>query len=226
MTLSPATDTWTDKLSPVEVVVNLNGENDAYTIFSDDIANPASVGTQWDEHRLVDKGISIDDSSYTKTEKTYSGTGSGLTEKTVDTTVVDITKTITDTYLQVGLTTEKSAISTLTKDLGTKVVDTSIIPYIRSRVVDFGASRMMPDTKMFASFDGVEASFDKVIDALSSYKKDNKLKYLLLFSTTQSRKEVFEKLAQKLAKKLDWDVYQDRNYILVYKKTLKIHQVD
>lgn len=77
-----------------------------------------------------------------------------------------------------------------------------------------------------ASFDGVEASFDKVIDALSSYKKDNKLKYLLLFSTTQSRKEVFEKLAQKLAKKLDWDVYQDRNYILVYKKTLNIHQVD
>ncbi len=77
-----------------------------------------------------------------------------------------------------------------------------------------------------ASFDGVDATFDKVIDALSSYKKDNNLKYLLLFSTTQSRKEVFEKLAKKLGKKLDWDVYQDRNYILVHKKTLRIHQVD
>lgn len=76
------------------------------------------------------------------------------------------------------------------------------------------------------SFDGVEKVFDRVGEAVSKYRKEHELKFVVLFSTTPARRETFEKLSKKIAKKLDWQVYQDRNYFLIYEPNLAIHQVD
>ena len=97
MTLNPATDTWTDKGAPVEVVTNLNGENDPFTMIVDDVINPASIGTKWDEHRLISKGIDVNDQSYTKSEKSYSQSGRDVIETNKTTEVADFTSTTTAT---------------------------------------------------------------------------------------------------------------------------------
>lgn len=77
-----------------------------------------------------------------------------------------------------------------------------------------------------SSTDGSAAIFDKAINALQQYKRDHDIQYYLLFSKSQSIKEMNEKFAKKLAKKIEWSAYQDKNYILIHRPTLDIHQVD
>ncbi len=46
----------------------------------------------------------------------------------------------------------------ITEDLGDKVVSVAYIPYVRSRDVEFRATGMMPSTKLYPFFDGVDVS--------------------------------------------------------------------
>lgn len=73
---------------------------------------------------------------------------------------------------------------------------------------------------------GFEDVFDRVASAVSGKVHEQNLKYVYLFSTTQARKELFQKLSKKIANKLEWQVYQDRNYFLIYRPALEIRQVD
>lgn len=76
------------------------------------------------------------------------------------------------------------------------------------------------------SFAGVEDILDQVAKSVADKITEQHLKYVYLFSTTLHRREIFEKLAKKIAKKKEWDVYQDKNYFLIHKPTLKMHQPD
>lgn len=74
------------------------------------------------------------------------------------------------------------------------------------------------------SFAGVDDVMDKVVSAIASKAKDQRLHFVYMHSSSPRRREVFEKLTKKLAKKLEWEVYQDRNYFVVYRRTLEIQQ--
>lgn len=77
-----------------------------------------------------------------------------------------------------------------------------------------------------SSFAGVDDLFGVVANGVVEQARKQRLKYVYLFSTTPSRRETFEKLSKKIAKKLDWQVYQDRNYFILHTPSLKIHQPD
>lgn len=91
---------------------------------------------------------------------------------------------------------------------------------------DSGRSVELTNKQNRQSLAGVEDVFDKVVDAANDKASSMKLEYLYMFSTTQRRKETYEKLTKKMAKKLGWSVYQDRNYFLIYNPTLKVKQPD
>ena len=156
--LNPATDNWTDTNTRPDVVVNINGDKDAFTIMADDVVNPASTGVQWNDWQTTVKGVTVTPSLSTTVAVSTALKGSQAIQSTATTTNLAITTVQNISTSRTGIEVESSAVSTVTRDLGNKVVDTSIVPFIRSRVVDFSATKLKPATQLFASFDSVDVT--------------------------------------------------------------------
>lgn len=158
--LFPSTDTWVDTQTKPDVIVNLNGENDVYTILADNVNNPASVGVKFSDWQVTGRGITdIRNDFSTSTAVTQEERDGRILETTSLTVFNNQTTTVSEQIARVGLQISTGAVQTITKDIGTKVVDTSISPFIRSRPVNFYARSMKPSTDLYASFDGVDVSF-------------------------------------------------------------------
>jgi len=156
--LIPATDTWTDTTTRPDVVVNIKGDKDAFTIIANDVVNPASVGVEWNDWQTITKGVTQTPTSTSSTAVSTTLQGSQAIQSTSTTKTTSLTTTVNETATRTGIEVERSAISTVTRDLGNKVVDTSIVPFIRSRVIDFAATRLKPSTQLFAAFDDVDVT--------------------------------------------------------------------
>lgn len=156
--LNPATDTWVDVTTRPDVIVNMNGDNDVYTTLVDNVENPASVGVRWNDWQTVGRGVAIEDNFTTNITSNISSVGGKILEQTTRTLVNNQVTTTTDYLQRIGLEVSTSSVKTVSRDLGTRVVDTSIVPYIRSRVVKFAAKKLKPLTKLLATFDGVDVS--------------------------------------------------------------------
>lgn len=72
----------------------------------------------------------------------------------------------------------------------------------------------------------VEDVIDSVVTGVKKQATEQNLKYVYMFSTTLSHQNTYRKITKKIADKLEWKVYEDRNYFIVYQPNLKIHQVD
>jgi hypothetical protein len=153
--LNPPSDVWIDTQVNPDVVVNLNGENDVYTVLTDNVENPTSTsGVRWSDWQTIIRGTptTINDRSSTSTVN-VEDVGGRLLQTTSTTTINNQTTTVTDQLARVGLSIQTGAVQTITKDLGTKIVDVSIVPFIRSRVIDYSAELMKPTTELIATFD-------------------------------------------------------------------------
>ncbi len=153
--LNPPSDTWIDTTTRPDVVVNLNGENDVYTVFADNVENPASSGVRWADWQTLVKGVpqvTNQQSSSTTVSQT------GFIQTATTTTFNTQTTTVTDQVAKVGLDIATGAVQTVTRDLGTKIVDSSLAPFIRSRIVNFDAKALKPSTELIAIFDGIDVT--------------------------------------------------------------------
>jgi hypothetical protein len=171
--LSPSSDTWSDQTQLPDVVVNVNGNNDAFTVLADNVENPASTGVKWADWQFVDKGVDVStavkSSDNVKTELT-NGTSGKAIQTTATTTTTTTTTTVNDLYYASGIEVDRSSISTVTRDLGSKVVDTSLATFIRPRIVNFAASKLQPNTVVYTSFDDVEVT-SRCVQAPAIYLK-------------------------------------------------------
>lgn len=158
MDLSPATDTWVDTVTKPDVTVNMNGENDAYSVLTDNVSNPASVGVRWNDWQTVNRGVQVSDNLSSNTVVSTSNVNGQVLQTAATTITNNQTTTTTDIINRTGLAISTSTTMTNTRDLGARVVDTSIVPYIRPQVVKFAARNMKPMTRLIALFDGVEVT--------------------------------------------------------------------
>ncbi len=134
------------------------------------------LGLSWNEWETNWTGEEVtSSSSFTRDE--WSSTAAELTGLTVDSTGRTQSSaklgTVTTTTEAIKTTTNQSrsgietsiGSSTVTKNVGNFVVETSYIPFMRSRRVYFDAQLLKPDTKMYAFFDGTD---------ITSYCKQHK----------------------------------------------------
>lgn len=163
MVLEPATDIWHDTYTNPSVVVNVNGENDVFTqiTLSNNGLNPWS--TKWNAWQSVFRGITDVDvgtsvSTTTDTKVAVDGAGNISTRSTSrseTTTTTDISTS--ESFTRSGIAFS-SASKTITTNLGSRLIDSSLIPYIRSRPITFVAKNLKPNTQIFASFDNVDVT--------------------------------------------------------------------
>jgi hypothetical protein len=158
LSLTPETDTWIDTTTKPDVVINLNGENDVFTDLVENAGNPAAIGVRWNDWQTVQRGIEVDDNLVTNSITTTSNENDRVLEITNTTTTNEQTVTTEERLERVGLEIAQSSPIANFTDLGNKITDISIDPFVRSRVVYFSAKNMKPNTRLFASFDGVEVT--------------------------------------------------------------------
>jgi hypothetical protein len=144
MELDPPVDNWTDTAQQPDVSINFDGNFDAWETMAD------AWGTQWGDWQDVVTGRS----SVGQTSQTVAGN----TELRGDTLFQQQTQVVTTTIEQrqsrqgVSLSVTPE---TQSQRIGNRVTNTSIIPFMRSIVITFIATRLKPNTRVYPFFDGV-----------------------------------------------------------------------
>ena len=155
ITLNPPSDIWVDTTKKPDVTVNLGGDKDAWALI-EDVVNNSAFTYEWGSWNTVWSGTNsstVDDitlaNAFTGPARAGRGNLGG------GTTVIGTTTTTTTTTVAQTRNGIKSQIvpETITKSIGDRIVDVSIIPYMRAKNVLFVASDFKPDTVLYPFFD-------------------------------------------------------------------------
>jgi hypothetical protein len=146
MTLDPPVDNWTDTAQSPDLAVNFDGNYDNFAAMAN------SWGTQWNDWQDIVTGRS------SSTATTNTG---GQTRVSGDTLFQDqiqiSTTTTTQRQTRQGVTMTVTP-ETITRDLGDRVTNASIIPYMRSVTITVKCKRLKPATRIYPFFDGIDVT--------------------------------------------------------------------
>lgn len=147
--ISPDGDTWFDTTTRPAVTINLGGTNDD----AESVANTELFGTTWGDWQTRWAGQPAD-TTQTQTSIILQPDARPDSElATVQRTVVDTTTLLKRDGTQFSLTP-----TSITQSLGSRIVDLSVIPYMRANTVQFAASGLKPGAIVYAFFDGVDVT--------------------------------------------------------------------
>lgn len=131
MNLDPDSDNWVDVNRRPDVVVNINGMNDGMKIL------PNWFGTRWNSWQTIWSGSRIHRISG------LFGWGNN--------------RVLRRTSVQRRQGRKVRVIPGQTvRRIGDRIIDTSIIPWMRSRTINWSVVGMKPDVNLIATFDGVD----------------------------------------------------------------------
>jgi hypothetical protein len=168
VSLDPSSDNWVDTDQKPDVLVNLEGDNDAWAALAQTVEKsaPETFGSHWNSWQTLSTSITNQrDETVVPADRGWLGPLGHYVpvyEDIVKRTVADVTSKQSRTGINTQFSTD-----TITKNIGNRVIDVSIIPYIRSRGVVFVGKGFKPNTSLYGFFDG---------EAVQSYlNKTNKI---------------------------------------------------
>lgn len=138
ITLDPPSDIWIDTNKQPDVLVNLQGDKDAWSLITQN-----AFSYEWGDWETYWTGTTVDTPAY----RGWLGT-TGRYELVYGTE----TTTTTTKQTRSGIKTQVVP-ATITQSLGDRVVDVSIIPYMRNRTILFTGSDFKPNTTLYPFFD-------------------------------------------------------------------------
>jgi len=145
--LSPESDEWKETQRRPDVVVDQSGIYDSLRFIEDETN---LFGTVWNEWQTNWTGVVSEESS---TEVNVNNDWFGVT--TTSTTTLTTTTQVNQARTGIRTTLVPD---TVTTSIGDRVVEVNFVPFIRSRKIYFKATKMKPNTKVYAFFDGVDVS--------------------------------------------------------------------
>jgi hypothetical protein len=143
--LDPPSDVWIDTDKQPDVLVNLEGDKDAWALITRDAYN-----YEWGNWETYWTGTSSTDVTFGRGGWINGGNGvAQLVQRTATTTTQNQTRS--GVFSQV-------VPSTITQSLGDRVIDVSIIPYMRDRGILFTCSDFKPSTELYGFFDNISVN--------------------------------------------------------------------
>jgi hypothetical protein len=143
--LDPPSDVWIDTDKQPDVLVNLEGDKDAWALITRDAYN-----YEWGNWETYWTGTSSTDVTFGRGGWINGGNGvAQLVQRTATTTTQNQTRS--GVFSQV-------VPSTITQSLGDRVIDVSIIPYMRDRNILFTCSDFKPSTELYGFFDNISVN--------------------------------------------------------------------
>ncbi len=156
MKLSPESDEWKDTDTRPDVVIDDEGVYDQLVHMAEE---SGILGTVWNEWETNWTGVEVTESTNSNMRIDEEG---GIIWRRMRTrrgaaTTTTVATTTTSNQARSGLRTTVVP-DTQLKEMGSRVVETNFIPFIRSREIFFKAERMKPNTKVFAFFNGTDVT--------------------------------------------------------------------
>jgi hypothetical protein len=146
LAIFPSSDDWRETNQLPDIVTDNRGDFDNL-VLGGILPDDGVMGTEWDSWQTNWSGtVNLGTTSTSRT------TGTRQTGTTTTSTITTRTRTTGER--------SRSGIETLVRprdrvqNLGSTVVSTEVIPYIRSKEVYFSADGMKPSTRLYAYFDG------------------------------------------------------------------------
>jgi hypothetical protein len=140
----PVSDTWFSQGARPDVTTNLEGQNDNWTL------SPATgrkgFGSQYDDWSTNWTGKQVTEQPQISVDKV------GKTGKANRST-----SEMNDSKSRIGISANTPPESVL-KTIGTKIVDTTIVPYVRGQTVQFAATGLQPFTNVYVYFSETDVS--------------------------------------------------------------------
>jgi hypothetical protein len=137
--LTPPSDNWVDTNTNPEVIVNLQGENDAWESLVG-----LSFGTQFNDWQTFGTG-----------RETVLASRGGRRGN-----AITVTQTVRRDTIETrtGIRNEITGSDAVRNSIGDRVVDVSVIPFIRPRPIVVSVRGMKPNTLLYARFDGEDVT--------------------------------------------------------------------
>jgi hypothetical protein len=156
--LDPPSDEWKETNRVPDLVINQQGSFDTMVA---NLGNPnlkdIEVSTVWNEWQDFWTGTPVETTSAGdayRGRNTEAGNGRGAGGWTV--LARDITTTTSQQISQTRTGIRTAIVPQIVQtSLGDRVLSVAFIPFIRSRTINFTATRLKPNTKVYAFFDNV-----------------------------------------------------------------------
>lgn len=168
MKLQPSSDVWIDQISLEPKTIQAEG-NYVKTLLQEDVDPQTGFGNPvWNSWEINWTGetkttkTTKETEKYTNSPKTGSVTKDG--QKIYEVTTTTTIKTGTQTREGTQTLVKESFAN---ESLGNSLVSSDVLPYVRSRNVQFTAKSLKPFTRMYPFFDGVDVSsyvFPKLVE--------------------------------------------------------------
>ena len=175
--MAPSSDTWVDTKKNPTVTINLEGENDAWAGMQN------AFGTQWNDWETNWSGVVASttenlgstatnkklDAPHTRKGKAPLGQMK-MRNQTTTTRTSLVTETLNTKQTREGIKTTITP-QRVTKELGDRTVDVSVVPYIRNRSLVITGKGLKPNTILHAFFDSINVNkycFDETGGAITS----------------------------------------------------------
>lgn len=158
ISLSPDTDMWVDTTTAPDIQLNFESNLDNWPGLEN------SWQTEWNNWQTTGTGVST--SSFTSTSETRVRAATGLPAggnrvADVDTIFRDTStnqvRSVTTSQSRTGISTGIE-IQSQTERTGPRVIDTNLIPFMRSRIVQVTGRGFKPNTRLYSFFDGTDVS--------------------------------------------------------------------
>ena len=140
----PSSDTWFSQGKRPDITTNLEGQNDNWTLSPD--GGRTGFGSEYDDWGTNWTGKQVTESPEKSVEKV------GKTAKANRSTA------------EMGTSKSRGGISANTapesvmKTVGNKVIDTTVVPYVRNQTVQFAATGLQPQTNVYVWFGETDVS--------------------------------------------------------------------
>jgi hypothetical protein len=149
ITLDPPGDEWKETNRVPDLLINEQG---AFDTMANNLGNPnlesIEIDTIWNEWQDFWQGTPVEVSSVSNVRR---GNQNGFT---VD--FGDVTRTTEQAISQTRTGIRSSLVPQVVRtSLGDKVLNIAFVPFIRSRTINFTATRMKPNTRVYAYFDNI-----------------------------------------------------------------------
>ena len=142
LTLDPSSDTWFDTTNRPDVLVNLEGINDSW----ESAISRSGHGMQWSDWSKIWSGVQINSDPF-----------KSIKDLGVSTEGKRKAKLTSQVFTRTGITTTNMP-DAVKRIVGNKVVDVSVVPFVRSQTVHFVGRGLKPKTDLYVYFDGVAAN--------------------------------------------------------------------
>lgn len=145
--LYPESDIWMNTEKRPDVLVNLNGDNDAWQLITEN-----AMSYNWDSWNTIWSGVESNIQTTTSSTSARDTSNQVTVNAGISASLTTITTTSIENQTRTGIVSYTTPQS-ITQSIGNRVVDVSVIPYMRSINVLFTGSSFKPNTRLYSFFD-------------------------------------------------------------------------